>query len=159
MNLLPSAVVSTAILVIAGVLMASIFAVAIISQAGAIDSAFKLASQNALDKMKTSIDIIYLTVNGSYFVAYVKNVGQKSISASELNMTDVYLGNDTTLKLYVYGRTGTDIWNYTETVDDGVWEPGETIVMRIYNSTALEGPYYIKVVLPNGVSDEDTFTG
>ncbi|MCD6428737.1 MAG: hypothetical protein J7L12_03880 [Desulfurococcales archaeon] len=156
---MPSAVVSTAILVIAGVLMASAFAVAIISQAGAIDSAFKLASQNVLDKMKTSINIIYLTVNGSYFVAYVKNVGQKSVSASELNMTDVYLGNDTTLKLYVYGKAGTGIWNYTETVNDGVWEPGETIVMRIYNSTALEGPYYIKIVLPNGVSDEDTFAG
>ena len=156
---MPTAVVSTAILVIAGVIMASIFAAALISQTGAIDSAFKSASQNALNKMKTSIDIIYLTVNGSYFVAYVKNVGQKEISASELNMTDVYLGNDTTLKLYIYGESGTDIWNYTETVSDGVWEPGETIVMKIYNSTALEGPYYIKVVLPNGVSDEDTFTG
>jgi len=156
---MPSTVISTAIIMIAGVLVASIFAIAIISQVGTIDSTFKSLSRNALDKMKTSIDIVYLTVNDTYFVVYVKNIGQRSISINELNSTDIYFGNDTKVKLYTYGTSGSNIWNYTETVSDKTWSTGETLIIRIYNSTSIEGPYYIKIVLPNGVSDEDTFTG
>ena len=156
---MPSTVISTAIIVIAGVLMASIFAIAVISQVGAIDSTFKSLSRNALDKMKTSIDIVYLTVNDTYFVVYVKNTGQRSISINELYSTDIYFGNGTKVKLYTYGTSGLNIWNYTETISDNTWGTGETLIIRIYNSTSIEGPYYIKIVLPNGVSDEDTFTG
>ena len=155
---MPSAVVSTAIVAIAGIVMASIFAVALLSQVGVIDSTFRGVSQNAINKMKTSIDIVYLTLNGSYFVVYVKNTGQRSISVDEIELIDVYFGNDS-MQLYVYNTTGLGIWNYTEVSPDNTWSVGETLIIRIYNETAIEGPtYYVKIVLPNGVSDEDTYT-
>ncbi|RLG76103.1 MAG: hypothetical protein DRO12_04745 [Thermoprotei archaeon] len=150
--------ISTAIITVAGVIMASMLAIALLSQVGAVDSALKVVSKNVMERMKTSIDIVQVAQNGTYFVVYVKNTGSRGISQSELEKTDIYFGQDCS-RLYLYNTSGLWIWNYSETDVDGVWSPGETLIVRIYNGSSLgDPPYCIKIVLPNGVSDEDTFT-
>ncbi|RLG75872.1 MAG: hypothetical protein DRO12_05000 [Thermoprotei archaeon] len=154
-----SASISTAIITVAGVIMASMLAIALLSQIGAVDSALRIASENVIEKMRTSIDIVQVAQNGTYFVVYIKNVGSRDISHGELEKTDIYFGPECD-RLYVYNTSGLWIWNYSETDVDGVWSSGETLIVRIYNGTNLgDPPYCIRIVLPNGVSDEDTYTG
>lgn len=159
---MPSTVVTVAILTVAGIIMASTLAVALLSNVGTIDSMFRVLLQNTLNKAKTSIDVVHLTLNTSnnkyYFIIFLKNTGQRSISSTELENTDVYFGDENSVMLYPYGITGLGVWNYSEIKNDGSWSPGETLIIRIYNTTSLPGStYYVKVVLPNGVSDEAVF--
>lgn len=151
---MPATSVSTAIITVAGIVVASMIAVAVISQMGFVDASLRSAARSAAMAIRTSIDIVGAAQNGTYFVLYVKNTGSVPISAEDLRRTDVYLDSECA-RLYVYNTSGYWVWNYTETEPDNLWKPGETLVFRVYNGTALgDFPLCARVVLPNGVRDE-----
>jgi archaellin len=156
--------VGTAIIVIAGVILAAMVSVALLSQMSLLDSSMRLAMKSAQNKLETSISIVLVSLNtsptGKYFVVFVKNTGSRAISSSELAETDVYLSDSQHTALTTYNNNGgSGRWNFTEAAPNGVWDVGETITIKVYNSTSFSIPTTVVIALPNGVRAEYTYTG
>lgn len=156
-----SEVMATAILIIAGVIAATMVISAIYSQVYTLDSLVRINTRVHEDIAKTSIKIVHIsfnkTVDQSYLVVLIKNTGLRSVTQQELTKTDVYLGTEACNMLYLYNPSQSlGGWNYilVDLDSDGLWTPGETVVIRVYNKTQLFYPICVKVVLPNGVSHE-----
>ena len=158
-----TSVVVEGILLITAVVAASVFAVAFLTKMGEVKDAFVYSMKANVAKVKTKIAVIYATYNnsGGFFVVYAKNVGQYDVSP--IGKIDVYFGTVGKAVLYNYDLDGVfshGEWTYTEfsSRKAGVWEVGETIEIKIYNSTVVNPPYYVKIVLPYGESAEETFS-
>jgi archaellum component FlaG (FlaF/FlaG flagellin family) len=156
--------VGTAILVIAGVILAAMVSAALLSQANLLDSSMRLAMMNAQNRLETSISIALASLNttatGKHFVIYVKNTGSRPISSAELVKTDLYLVDDQHTVLMVYSSSGGyNKWNYTEVNPNGVWDVGETLVVKAFNSTSFSIPMRIVIALPNGIRAEYVYSG
>lgn len=157
--------IGTAILVIAGIILATMISVALLTQIGVIESTMRVFIKNAQEKLQTQITITLVSLNTSpdgtkYFVIYVKNTGSRAISSQELMATDVYLRDNAVAYLLTYNSSGgLGTWNYSETTPDNTWMPGETIIINAFNSTTLSIPTRIMITLPNGVSAEYQYNG
>jgi len=157
--------INTMIIVIAGIILASMISVALFTQFGVLDSSMRIIVRNAQEKIQTSISISLVSFNTSetgavYIVIYVKNTGARSISSQELSSTDVYLQDSSRTLFLIYNPVNSlGNWNYIDTDQDNIWSVGETLIIRAYNNTALSLPIKIIIVLPNGVSAEYIFNG
>ncbi len=155
--------INTAIIVIAGIILASMVSAMLLSQISVIDSSMRLIIKSAQNKISTQISIVLVSINTSttkYFVIYAKNTGSRAISQQELAQSDVYLQDSAKTILLLYSSSGgLGKWNYTESVQNGIWDVGETITIKAFNATSLSIPTRIVFVLPNGVSAEYQYTG
>lgn len=158
-----SEVLASAILIIAGIVIAAALATALMTQSSVVSSAMAAFSRASAERLATRVKIVHVTTNatrswGSHLLIFIKNVGMRGIEASEVARADLYVGGRGVCSaLYLYSPTGgLNTWNYriVDINGDGVWGPGETLVVSLYNSTALVGPLCAKFVLPNGVGDE-----
>lgn len=156
-----SEAVSTAILIIAGVIVATAIVSAIYSQASLMSSAVRIASRISEDRIRTEIRIVHVAVNSSvdssYLLIFIKNIGSKGIAQEEVIRSDIYIGSETCSSMYLYSPEPIqNRWSFTiaDSNGDGVWSPGETLVVRVVNSTAIKPPICTKIVLPNGVGHE-----
>jgi hypothetical protein len=150
--------VTTAILVVAGIVIAAMVASTVISQYYMIDSTIRGASRGVEDRLRTRVEVVHGAVEGDHFVVFVKNTGRRVIAVSEVESADVYFGRACET-LYRLG-SGPRTWSYEELYADGVWSIGETLILRIYNGTAVgPPPYCVKIVLPNGVVSEGVIVG
>ncbi len=150
--------VTTALLVIAGIIVASMIIGTVLTQYYIMDSTLKVSGKSLEDKLKAEIRIVHGTPEGNNFVVFAKNVGRRIISLNELNSADVFFGKECEVR-YVLGAASRG-WNYEETVSDGVWSIGETLIIKIYNGTSVGNPpYCVKIVLPNGATAESTLAG
>jgi len=146
---------------IAAIVAASIFASSFVVKLAEFKDSFNSVMRSYSDKVKTNIMIIYATYLNSTgsFVVYARNIGETSVFIKSIS---VYFGNTTELDLYTYDYDGVPApgeWDYStvNSPDNGLWEPGETLVFYIYNVTTLTPPYVVKLVLPNGYVAQETF--
>lgn len=156
-----SSVVVESILMIAAIVAASVFASSFVVKLAEFKDSFNSVVRSYSDKVKTDIMIVYATYLNSTesFVVYARNIGKTSIFIKSMS---VYFGNTTELDLYTYdydGEPALGEWDYTiaNAPDNGLWEPGETLIIYIYNVTTLTPPYIVKLVLPNGYVAQETF--
>jgi archaellin len=160
--------INTAIIVIAGLIVASMVSAALLTQIAVLDSSMRIAVRSAQDRLQTSISIVLVSLNTTsidsqttkYFVIYIKNVGGRSISTQEIQKSDLYL-QDSSITLYMlYSQDSKPgRWSYIEAISNGSWDVGETIIVKAYNSTSLIPPVSIRFVLPNGISSEYRYVG
>ncbi len=158
-----TSVIVEGILLIAAVVAASVFATTFLTRIGEIKDSFAYSMKANVAKVKTKVVITYTTYNDSanYFVIYVKNVGQYTVSP--ISEMDIYFGTLGKASLYNYDKDGIlspGEWDYVEISGKktGVWELGETIEIRVLNASTINPPYYVKIVLPCGVSAEEIFS-
>ena len=156
-----SSVVVEGILMIAAIVAASVFASSFVVKLAEFKESFNSVVRSYSDKVKTNIVIIYATYLNSTgsFTVYARNIGKTSVFIKSMS---IYFGNTTELDLYTYDYDGVPAsgeWDYTvaNAPDNGLWEPGETLIIHIYNITALTPPYIVKLVLPNGYVAQETF--
>jgi archaellum component FlaF (FlaF/FlaG flagellin family) len=142
----------TALLVIAGVISAvfvfnSIYP-AIVQSSDAMTS----MERRMDDRLKSQVEIVHAAKSGSQVFIWAKNVGSTRIIGVE--SCDVFFGPEGAFSRIPYG-VGTPHWEYG--VENGTeWTPTATVKITIVDySPLLSGRYFIKFVLPNGVSDED----
>jgi hypothetical protein len=149
-------IIVTALLVIAGIISAvfvynSIYP-AIVESGDALTS----MERRLDDRLKSQIEIIHAARSGSDALIWVKNVGSLRIAPAEAG--DLFLGPEGNFARIPFG-VGTPHWEYT--VENGAeWNPTATIRITIPNY-AFGAPgtrYFVKTVLPNGVSDETYFS-
>lgn len=108
------------------------------------------------DRLKSQIEIIHATgdaVNDEAYV-WVKNVGSLRIAAVE--RCDVFFGPEGDFARIPYG-SGASYWTY-EVENDNEWVPTATLKITITSTISSGIRYFVKVAIPNGVSDEDYFS-
>jgi hypothetical protein len=77
-------------------------------------------------------------------------VGSLKITTPE--DSDLFFGPDGNFTHIAYS-TGVLNWTYT-LENDTEWRPGATLKITVHNSSPAAGTYFIKFVLPNGISTE-----
>lgn len=164
--------ISTAILMIATIIAASVFTGAALSELYMFENTFKEIGTKNQQVYESSITIIgeAQASTPTRIVVWVKNVGTTSFAISGANSDpqywDVFVtfpsGNVTK---FSYSATGcgspTECFSVALLNDigsTGMWVTGETIQLTIYVNTVPTGSYQISLSLSNGVSAEDHFS-
>ena len=166
------------LLTIAGIMSAVAVFNAVYPAVTRSSGAVSAASARVDDRLKSSVEIVHavgeLDSGGSFqdtngngkfdFFVWVKNVG--NISIDVVDESDLFLGppgnftripHESDVQASVYPRWSFSIENATE------WAPRATIRVTVtYNSPpdappAL-GTYDVKMIIPNGISDEHFFS-
>jgi len=150
----------TSFLIIAGIICAVIIFNALYP-AVVQGSAAMVTMQGRIDeRLKSQIEIIHAVPDGvvtKRALVWVKNVGSTSLRPVE--RCDVFFGPEGSFVLIPYNTGTAPQWTYTVENDDA-WKPTATLRIAIDVSDDLvDGTrYYVKIVLPNGVSDDYYFT-
>jgi len=168
-------VLATILLVVASVvcvvLVINAVYPAITSSSGALSSIS--ASMN--ERIKTQVKIINATgeldKNGNWqdtnsdgdfdVLVWMKNIG--TVPVDDIGRCDVFLsGNDTiwTWIPYVdYAAGSYPRWSYVLGGNSTEWGIATTLMIEIHYSSSLSsGQYNVKIMVPNGVSDEYDFS-
>jgi hypothetical protein len=111
------------------------------------------------DRMTSRIEIIQVGDNGTILNAWVKNVGSSKILGIE--GSDVFFGPDGNIARVAYGNEESPLpyWSYQLEGDNSQW--GQAVTNRIaihLSDTPASGVYLLKIVIPNGIYDETTFS-
>ena len=110
------------------------------------------------ERLRSQIEIIHATGSTGYsdVSVWVKNVGSVRIRAIE--KCDVFFGKEGNFARVPYNDPeNSPYWTYA-LEDDDDWDPTATLKILIqYDAPPSEGRYFLKVILPNGVSDEYYF--
>jgi len=157
-----SSVVVEGIILVAAVIASAVLATTIVEKVSIVNDAIRQSMKQQADSIMTRISIVYATydTNIGLFVVYAKNIGKYPVIG--LDKLSVYFGEYGKAELYIYDRDGAlapGEWNYVEVSgsEPGVWEPGETIKIFIYNSTVVNSPLYVKICTPSGSWAEEEF--
>jgi hypothetical protein len=150
----------TAFLVIAGVISV-VFMFNALYPAVVDSSNAMLGMERRIDDRLTSqIAIVHATGDGSNARIWIKNVGSSSIKP--VNKCDLFFGKEGAFVRIPYkDESGVPpYWEYTIINDgDPMWKPTETLsVVITTGGPVLSGRYFVKMALPNGVSDETYFS-
>lgn len=127
---------------------------AITQSTGAISGAAIKVS----DRIKTDIEIIQVVNDGTEVYAWVKNVGTTIIVGIE--RSDVFYGLVNNFDRAPYGSSGPPYpyWDYQLEGNNSKWKTAVTLKITIHlDSGPPAGDYMLKIVIPNGISDETTF--
>jgi hypothetical protein len=111
------------------------------------------------DRMTSRIEIIQVGDNGTVLNAWVKNVGSSKILGIE--GSDVFFGPDGNIARITYGNEESALpyWSYQFEGNNTLWAQAVTNRISIHlPDTPAPGVYLLKIVLPNGIFDETTFS-
>jgi hypothetical protein len=158
--------ITSAILMITSIVMASIFTAAALQQLYAFQNAFKDVSMRNEEMLSTSITIIGETNTSSNVIIWVKNTGRTSLSLNG-TLWDLFITfPNRTYQRFNY-RSGcsseTDSCWSAQILNgngNGVWDDGETIQITAYRiaNPVPPGSYEVRLALPNGVTCDDKFS-
>lgn len=120
-------------------------------------NAISNTSVKVSERIESRIEIIQVGHSGDNVTIWVKNIGTSEIIA--VNYTDVFFGPTDNFYRVNYGGAVTPYWEYELEGDNSRWRTSVTAKLTIHPVEALsEGTYLIKIVLPNGISDELFYT-
>jgi len=151
--------ITTALLIIAGVVSTVLLINSVYPAINRSGAAMVSISEKANDRVKSNIQIIQVASDGNNDVfIWIKNVGASRIAGIE--QSDVFfgeLGNFERVPHENY-EEGLSYWNY-EIKNDTQWQPMATLEITIHlASPPSSGTYFVKVIIPNGISDESIFS-
>ena len=112
------------------------------------------------ERLQSQIEIIHATGNdSSNAYVWAKNTGSLTIGAIE--RCDVFFGQEGNFSRIPHEDDAgglTPWWNY-EVEADTKWKPSTTLRITItYGGSVLSGRYFVKIVGPNGISDDTYFS-
>jgi len=157
--------ISTAILLIATIIMATVFTGAALSQLYTFQNSLKEISQENQQAFGTNLVIIGEAQESSpsSILVWVKNVGQTSFSLDGTNSWDVFLTfpNQSYIR-FSYNTAQSDCWNaqLLNPSTPGIWQQGETVLITVYipSGQITSGSYSVRLTMPTGVSVQDQFS-
>jgi flagellar protein FlaG len=147
----------TLLLIIGGVVCCMVVINAILPAITQSTGAIADATGKIDDRIRCKIEIIEVSDFGSDIYVWMKNIGASRIGG--IATSDVFFGPEGNFARIPFGEPGASkpYWNYT--VENGTqWGPTATVKMTIYMSSAPTGSYYLKVVLPNGISAQEIYS-
>jgi archaeal flagellar protein FlaG len=151
-------VIVTVLLIIGGVVASFAILNGVMPALERSSSAISSATNQVGDQIRSQIEIINVSSSGSTVQLWVKNVGTSDIGSVEYS--DVFISHDGNINRIAHGSSGTVLpyWTYQLGGNSTVW--GRTVTNEISINLAAPlapGLYQVKVVIPNGISDETTF--
>lgn len=154
-----SAGISEGIILVASVIVAASLSGVVLSKAGALNSAFTISSEAQQEATLTKIKIVYAigTSSSPTVNVWVKNVGSTPVKNTD--KVDVYFGAIGATTSVAYNATGNPKWVYNPSTVN-VWQIKDTVRIDITMSSNLAASttYMVKIVTPNGVTDEYIFS-
>ncbi|MCS7108964.1 MAG: hypothetical protein N3G48_07455 [Sulfolobales archaeon] len=152
-----------ALLIIVGVTVAVSFSSVVMSRLSEFQSRFTVVSSEAIQGFSEKLIYVHATYdpNLKCFLIYLKNVGSYPIQS--LSRASIIFKGGNSFAMYIQysdsPSAGCGCWDFVEYgVGNGVIDPAETVAIRIYNSTAIQPPYYLKFITSRGTSVECEFT-
>ena len=150
--------ITTALLILAGVVsMIFVFNSAYPMINRSSDAMVSMA-EKIDDRMKSRVSIVHTACSSNRMAVYiwVKNVGSSRIVA--VDESDLFFGQQAAFYRIPYGGASYPRWSYS--LENGTeWLTGTTLKITItYNADPGPGTYFIKFVVPNGISDEYYFS-
>jgi archaellum component FlaG (FlaF/FlaG flagellin family) len=153
--------ITSAILMITSIIMASIFTAAALQQLFAFQNAFKDVGMRNEEMFSSSITIIGETNTSNSIIIWVKNTGRTSFPLNG-TLWDLFITfpNGTYQRFNYRSGCQNDCWNAQILNDNGngVWDDGETIQIIVYAASVQAGSYEVRLALPNGVTCDDRFS-
>ena len=166
-------VLSTILLIIAS-LVCVVLAINVIYPATSISSsALSSISVQMGDRIKSQTAIVHATgeldqdgvwqdtnLDGDFDIfIWVKNIGVTTVDNAE--NSDLFIGSDGDWSRILqedWAGGATESWNYT--IENGVeWGQETTMLIEVsYDTPLSSGDYSIKLIIPNGISDEYHFS-
>jgi len=151
-------VIVTVLLIIGGVVAAFAIVNGIYPALERSSSAINSATDQVNDQIKSQIEIVSVNSSNSTIQVWVKNIGSSTIGSIE--NSDVFLTCANNIDRLVYGGSemAQPYWDYELKGVNSTWGPTVTNEFRIHLASPLTtGSYQVKVVIPNGISDQATF--
>jgi archaellum component FlaG (FlaF/FlaG flagellin family) len=158
-DMISTAIIGIATLIIVSTLVATLFP-QVFEMAGSVKS----ISGDANDRIGTSATVVNYDLPAPGRLQFdVLNNGQSGIGTSAINMSAVYLDNQSLPgNLLVRGASASaQYWNYVVSGDgDDEWEPGEMLEVQVVSPAYGFGPgdYKLKMLLYNGAAVQYGFT-
>ena len=150
-------VLVTLLLIIGGVVCCMVVINAIMPAITQSTGAIADASGKIDDRIRCQVQIIEVSNSGSNVYAWIKNIGASHISG--ISGSDVFFGPEGNFARIPYDQTGATIPSWGYSIENGTeWSPTATVKITISLASAPSGSYYFKIVLPNGISDQDIYS-
>ncbi len=148
-------VLVTIMLMIAGVVCSVVVLNAAYPAITASSGAISDATSKVNDRIRSQIEIIEIASEEADVYIWVKNVGSSSIGSIE--NSDLFWGPQGNFARIIHGGSTEPYWDYA--IENGTkWGPTATIKITIHLPSAPSGDYYFKIVIPNGLSDEKSYS-
>ena len=164
-------VISTAILLIATIIAASLFTAAAISELYTFENTFKQLGARNEAVFGSNIAIIGETNESSpnRIIIWVKNIGTTSFvisgsaNGSDEQYWDVFITfPNGTYSRFAYCPTAQNACFNVSLLNavgtPGLWQTGETVQLTIYTGSIPAGAYQVSLSLSNGVTAQDNFS-
>lgn len=153
--------ITTALLIIAGVVCSIFVFNSVFPMVNRSSQAVVSMAEQIDDRMQSRISIVHAANTEDHKTIYiwVKNVGTSRIVS--IKDSDIFFGQEGNYSRIPYvAEVGAShpCWNYT--IENGTeWLTSATVKITItYDTDPGVGTYFIKVIIPNGISDEFYFS-
>ena len=151
-------VITTALLIIAGVVCTVLVINSVYPAVNRSSAAMVSIAEKANNRVRSNIEIIQTANVPPGVFIWVKNVGACRIASIE--QSDVFfgeLGNFERVPHEDYTES-LPYWDY-KINNDNEWTPMATLEITIHlSSPPSSGSYFVKMIIPNGISDEYVFS-
>jgi hypothetical protein len=117
------------------------------------------AADDISDRITSRIEVIQVGANNSSVEAWVKNVGTSRILG--IGNSDIFFGTDGNISIIPFEdeESSPPYWSYQLEGDNTQWSQAVTNRITIHLAAPLDPDVYLfKMVLPNGNSDETSFS-
>jgi archaellum component FlaG (FlaF/FlaG flagellin family) len=152
-------VLTATLLTMAAVVAAIMVINTMLPALGKASSSLISSTGAASDQIKTNLDIVHVATNTStnQILVYVKNIG--TIEITDIDSSDVFLQTGTaTYDRITYNAGSNPKWIYTIQDSATAWTQNRTVLITITVSSLTSGDYKVRIVTPNGVSTEESFS-
>uniref|UniRef100_A0A7C3UGM8 Uncharacterized protein n=1 Tax=Geoglobus ahangari TaxID=113653 RepID=A0A7C3UGM8_9EURY len=147
-------VIATYILVIATVVAVSSVSLAIIPTVRDLANSYISISEKLNERVKTDIDIIFISANDKSLTVWLKNTGNTVIPKDLIAMSDIFVVSSESSYHFALSSATYEITNGD---GDEYWEKGETMMIQI-NVSLPPNEYLLTFVLYNGVKVNEVFS-
>jgi archaeal flagellar protein FlaG len=150
-------VLVTLLLIIGGIVCCMVVINAIFPAITQSTGAIADASSKIDDRIRCKVAIIEMSDSGNDVYVWIKNIGASRIGG--ISSSDIFFGPEGNFSRIPYDQTGANkpCWNYS--IENGTeWGPTATVKINIYLTSSPSGSYYFKIVLPNGIADQDIYS-
>jgi len=150
-------------LLIVSVVVLAGFSTIYSSSVTSVGDALRAHARGLRERLETRLVIaaIYYNASAGELHAYVKNVGERSMSSGELSALSVYLYSNSFFEGYVYG-SGPGSWSYeivSDSHSNGALDWGDTMRIVARPSTPLSNAtYLVRIVTGGGAVFEESFS-
>lgn len=142
-----STTIAHAILTIVAVVIASIFAVAVVSQLNSLINSLSVAVKSRSDFFRLNINIVYAYHNESHIVIFLKNTGD--IPYSKLDSIDIFV-KDYNGYVDYYTTSNNNIRIVEHRYPNNILESSEVVELIIPVNRKYTPPIEVRIVLVNG---------